>query len=211
MKIFDITLPMTSQMPVWPGDPKVVLEQVESIDAGGHVNVSTLSCSVHTGTHVDAPHHFLNDHRTVETLSLEALTGPVQVVHLDESVDLVTAHVLETAAIDANTTRLLLRTRNSNLWQQGETRFHEDFVALSPDGAKWIAAHGIQLIGTDYLSVAPYQDSDATHQILLSAGIVILEGVTLNGIAAGIYDLYCLPLNLVGADGAPTRAILIKK
>lgn len=209
MKIYDITLPISPGMPVWPGDPALVLERVESMDAGAHVNVSRLACSVHTGTHVDAPHHFLNDGRTVESLPLDALTGPAWVAALPPGADLVTASVLEAASIPAGTTRLLLKTCNSEIWRRGEMRFQEDFVAVAPDGAEWLLAHGIRLIGVDYLSVAPFQDSDPTHHILLKAGVVILEGVDLSAVEAGAYDLYCLPLKLVGSDGAPARAILV--
>lgn len=209
MKIYDITLSVSPAMPIWPGDPPLVLERVESMDDGAHVNVSRLSCSVHTGTHVDAPHHFLNDGRTVESLPLDALIGPAWVASLPSGADLVTASVLEAASIPAGTTRLLLKTRNSEIWRRGEMRFQKDFVAVSPDGADWLLAHGIRLIGVDYLSVAPFQDSDPTHHILLREGVVILEGVDLSAVEAGAYDLYCLPLKLVGSDGAPARAILV--
>ncbi len=209
MKIYDISLPISPALPIWPGDSPLVLERVESMDDGAHVNVSRLSCSVHTGTHVDAPHHFLNDGRTVESLPLEALIGPAWVAALPPGADLVTASVLEAASIPGGTTRLLLKTRNSEIWRRGEMRFQEDFVAVSPDGAEWLVAHGIRLIGVDYLSVAPFQDSDPTHHILLKAGVIILEGVDLSAVEAGTYDLYCLPLKLAGSDGAPARAILV--
>lgn len=209
MKIYDITLTISPEMPVWPGDPSVVLERIESMDAGDHVNVSRLSCSVHTGTHVDAPHHFLNDGRTVESLPLDVLCGPARVLHLDDRVDLVTAAVLEAARIPAGTLRLLLKTRNSHIWKRGERRFIEDFVAVSSDGADWLAARGVKLVGVDYLSVAPFRQSDAPHQSLLKPGIVILEGVDLSAVPAGEYELYCLPLKLSGSDGAPARAILV--
>jgi arylformamidase len=211
MEIYDISLPITPEMVVWPGDPKVVLERVESMDSGAHANVSRLGCSVHTGTHVDAPHHFLNDGRTVETLSLKVLVGRVLVLQIDETVDLVTAPILEGFSIPSGTIRLLLKTRNSEIWKHGEDHFRGDFVAISADGAEWLVAHGIQLIGIDYLSVAPYQDSSPTHHILLEAGVVILEGVDLSCVVPGEYDLYCLPLKLAGSDGAPARAILVNK
>jgi arylformamidase len=211
MNIYDITLPITPGMPVWPGDPAVVLERVSSMDAGAHDNVSRLACSVHAGTHVDAPHHFLNDHRTVEALSLDVLTGPAQVTQIPEEVDLITAAILEGAEIPPGTTRLLLKTRNSKIWQRAENGFVRDFVGVSLDGAEWLVQAGVQLVGIDYLSIAPYKQSIPTHQALLKPGIVILEGVDLSLVSPGIYDLYCLPLKLVGSDGAPARAILISK
>jgi arylformamidase len=209
MPIYDITLPISPDMPVWPGDPPLILERVESMDAGAHVNVSRLDCSVHIGTHVDAPHHFLNDGRTIENLPLDVLTGSAIVVCIPDDVDLVTADVLEKAAVPDGTLRLLLKTRNSQIWQRGELEFCEDFVAVSPDGAEWLVEHGVRLIGVDYLSIAPFKDSDPTHHILLKAGLVILEGLDLSAVEPGAYALYCLPLNLIGSDGAPARAILV--
>lgn len=209
MKTYDITLPISPGMPVWPGDPPVILEQVSSMDAGAHDNVSRLGCSVHTGTHVDAPHHFLNDHRTVDALSLDVLTGPAQVIQIPEEVDLITADILEKAAVPSGTSRLLLKTRNSRLWERRENEFVMDFVGISVDGAEWLVRAGLKLVGIDYLSIAPYKQSLLTHQVLLKPGIIILEGVDLSAVSAGIYDLICLPLKLAGSDGAPARAILI--
>jgi arylformamidase len=209
MKIYDISLPISPAMPVWPGDPPVVLEQVSSMDAGAHDNISRLGCSVHTGTHVDAPHHFLNDHRTVDALSLDVLNGPAQVIQIPEDVGLITADILEKAAIPSGTLRLLLKTRNSRLWERREKEFVKDFVGISVDGAEWLVRTGMKLVGIDYLSIAPYKQSIPTHQVLLKPGMIILEGVDLSAVSPGIYDLYCLPLKLVGSDGAPARAILI--
>ena len=110
-------------MPVWPGDPAVVLEKVSSMDAGAHDNVSRLACGVHTGTHVDAPHHFLNDHRTVESLALDILVGPAQVVQIPPDVKVVSAEVLENAMLPAGTERLLLKTSNSQFWERSESTF----------------------------------------------------------------------------------------
>ncbi len=210
MKIHDVTLPISAQMPVWPGDPPVVLEQVSSMDAGAHDNVSRLSCGVHTGTHVDAPHHFLNDGRTVESLSLDVLVGPASLVHISEDIQVVTADVLEAAAIPSGTERLLLKTRNSLLWQRGEKEFFTGFIGISADGADWLVQHRIKLIGIDYLSIAPYKQSIPTHRILLTADVIIVEGMDLSAITPGTYILYCLPLKLVGSDGSPARVILVE-
>jgi arylformamidase len=210
MKIFDITLTISPGMIVWPDDPAVVLEQIESMDKGAHANVSRLNMSVHTGTHVDAPHHFLNNGLTVETLALDVLTGPALVVQLPDELNRVTAEALETASIPVGTERLLLRTRNSDLWQRGEKEFSPGFVGISADGAEWLLRHGVRLVGIDYLSVAPFKQSEPTHKILLEAGIVLLEGADLHKVQPGMYELYCLPLKLSGSDGAPARAILIQ-
>jgi len=210
MKIHDVTLPISRDMPVWPGDPSIILEQVSSMDAGAHDNVSRLACGVHTGTHVDAPHHFLNDGRTVESLSLELLVGPAILVQVPEQVKIVDAGVLEQAAIPSGTERLLLKTRNSQLWQRAEREFFSGFVGISVDGAKWLVQHNIKLIGIDYLSIAPYKQSLPTHRVLLEAGVIIVEGMDLSAISPGAYTLYCLPLKLVGSDGAPARVILVE-
>jgi len=209
MTIHDISLTISSGMPIWPGDPTVHLTQVDFIERGDNANVSELSFGVHTGTHVDAPHHFLNDHRTAESLSLDVLTGPCYVLHLDDSVASITAPVLESANLPAGITRLLIRTRNSGLWARGEYSFQSDFVAVPLDGAEWLLARGIKLVGVDYLSVSPYKNSRPTHETLLKQAVIIVEGLDLSKVEQGFYDLYCLPLKILGADGAPARAILL--
>ena len=211
MKIFDISLPISPELPVWPGDPAIELERVESMDEGAHANVSKLSASVHIGTHVDAPHHFLNDGRTVEQLPLDVLTGPCYVVQLPDGVEAITEDALEGMSLPANIKRILFGTSNSRFWSRAETTFQEDFVAVTEDGAAWLVQHGIRLVGVDYLSVAPFGDSAQTHRRLLEAGVVVVEGLDLSAVPRGFYELYCLPLKLRGSDGAPARAILVQK
>ncbi len=210
MEIFDITLPVSPGQIVWPGDPKVELERVASMDEGAHANVSRLALSVHTGTHVDAPHHFLNDGRTVESLPLDVLVGPGLVVRIQDDVELITADILAAAGIPDGSERLLFKTRNSKLWQAGARDFFPGFTSLPVEGADWLVEHGVRLVGIDYLSISPYKNSEPTHRALLTAGIVILEGVDLSRVEPGRYDLYCLPLKLAGSDGAPARAILVR-
>ncbi len=210
MTIFDISLTLSPNLPTWPGDPAIELEQTESMDKGGHVNVTRMNMGVHTGTHVDAPHHFLNDGRTVEQLSLEVLTGPCYVVQLPAGIEAITSDVLARTEITSEMKRILFGTRNSHLWSSGETKFQTDFVAITEDGAEWLVEHGVQLVGVDYLSVAPYDDSTPTHEVLLKAGVVVIEGLNLSKVMRGFYDLYCLPLKIAGSDGAPARAILIQ-
>jgi arylformamidase len=203
MKIYDISLPISPSLPVWPGDP------VEAMDNGAHANVSRLAASVHVGTHVDAPHHFLNDGRMVEALPLNVLTGPCTVVEIPHEAEHVTAEILQRIALP-RTERLLLKSRNSARWAL-ETEFFPDFLAISPDGARFLVDHGVRLVGVDYLSVAPYEQSVPTHTILLQAGVIVVEGLNLAEVPPGAYDLYCLPLKLVGSDGAPARTILIER
>jgi arylformamidase len=210
MTIYDISLTLSPKLPTWPGDPPLELELSESMDRGAHVNVTKISTSVHVGTHVDAPHHFLNDRRTVEQLSLEVLTGPCYVAQLPDGIEAITAEVLERTEITSEMKRVLFGTRNSHWWAKGESAFQTDFVAITEDGAEWLVERGIRLVGVDYLSVAPYGDSEPTHKAFLRAGVVLVEGLNLANIMRGFYDLYCLPLKIAGCDGAPARAILVQ-
>lgn len=208
MKTYDISVPITPGMVVWPGDPAVNMQRVSKIEAGDNANVTHLSLSAHTGTHVDAPYHFLPEGDPLEKVPLSLMLGRAYVLHLPE-VDLITAEVLAQADIPPRTRRVLFKTRNSEIWARGETEFQTDFVALSPDGAQYLVERGVKLVGIDYLSVAPYKQSRPVHEILLKAGVFILEGLNLTEVAQGRYTLYCLPLNLQGVDGAPARAVLM--
>jgi arylformamidase len=207
MRIHDISIGISPVMPVWPGNPGVELERVQKIEPGSHANVSRLALGAHTGTHVDAPRHFVEDGAGVETLPLDILVGRALVIHLPRA-DRITAAVLDKAKIPPRTRRLLIRTRNSLWWQTPGGEFHTDFVGVAADAATWLVEHKVELIGVDYLSVAPWKESYDTHRILLLAGVVVVEGLNLVNIKPGRYDLTCLPLKLIGADGSPARAIL---
>ena len=211
MKIYDISLTVSPSLPVWPGDPSIVLDRLSKMEEGEHNNVSKMASGVHVGTHVDAPYHFISDGKTIEQLRLDVLIGPAQVIELPEDCGLVTADDLKKAGIAEGTERLLLKTRNSHYWYQPGLPFQTDFVALSPDGAEYLVQRGVKLIGIDYFSIAPFRDSIPTHRILLGAEVIILEGVNLSEVSAGQYQLYCLPVKLGGSDGAPARAVLIKE
>lgn len=203
----DISLTISPDLPHWPGSPRTELSRRRDMARGDPVNDSILVCGVHVGTHVDAPLHFLADGADVTQLPLDTLIGPAVVAALP-SVDTVTADDLETLNLPVDTRRLLLRTRNSEGWRRGDRDFRTDFVALTADAARWVAARGIRLIGVDYLSVQIFRGDPATHLVLLQAGIVIVEGLNLAEIAPGSYELICLPLKLAGTEGAPTRAVL---
>lgn len=208
MHTYDITLPLSPDLPLWPGDTLYEIERVQKMSEGANANVSSFRMSAHMGTHVDAPDHFLNNGKTVEHLSLNILNGRAYVLHLPD-VNLITASILEHAEIPPRTRRILFKTRNSDYWAQQLKEFQTDFVALSADAAQYLVDRGVKLVGIDYLSIAPYHQGLLTHQILLKAGIVILEGLDLSMVSQGRYSLYCLPLKLAGSDGAPARAILI--
>jgi len=209
MRIYDITLTLSPTLPVWPSDPAIVLERVAKMEEGANANVSRVEMGVHTGTHVDAPFHFLGGETpTVESLPLDLLTGRAHVIHLPEA-KVIDAAALEKANLPRRARRLLFKTRNSEYWARGEKQFQTNFVGISLDGAEYLIQHGVELVGIDYLSVAPYKQSRPTHVALLEAGIVVVEGLDLSPVAAGAYTLYCLPLKLGGSDGAPARAILV--
>lgn len=210
-KIYDITLTITPELITWPGDPGISLHRIHKIEDGANANVSELSLGVHTGTHVDAPYHFLPDGKTIETLDLEDLIGPVQVIEIDADVLVLTAAVLKTCGIQPGMKRLLFKTSNSGIWLRGEQSFQTNFVGIPLDGAEYLVELGIRLVGIDYLSISPFKQSKPTHQALLRAGMVILEGADLSQVPAGIYWLVCLPMKLGGSDGAPARVVLISE
>ncbi len=206
--LYDISLPLSPRLPVWPGDPAIHLERVARMDEGALANVSQFAGTVHIGTHIDAPDHFLNNGMTTDRLPLDVFIGPAWVFAVPDEVDLITAAVLETFQWPQDARRVLFRTRNSRWWAQGEEVFHTDYVALAPDGAQWLVERGIILVGIDYLSIAPFEEPAPTHRILLEAQVVILEGLRLDHVPPGRYTLACFPLALKGAEGAPARAVL---
>ena len=204
MTIHDISVPIRSDMPIYAGDPDVELERASSIAEGGHANVSKLSMGVHTGTHVDAPVHFLEGAPGMESVSLDALCGPAVVVdgtRLDG--DTIGQSDLESQDLPEGAERIILKTRNSELWNQDA--FTRDFLRLDGSGARYLISRGVRTIGIDYLSVGDHE----AHRELLGAGVVPVEGLDLRKIEPGAYTLICLPLDLVGSDGAPARTILI--
>lgn len=212
MRIHDVTLSIHPGMPVWPGDPNVQLERISKIEDGANANVSRLSLSAHTGTHVDAPYHFLGDSPiTVEKLSLDVLVGDAFVLHLPDDVDVINREVLARLDFPSGVERLLFRTRNSNYWAQEKDIFQSKFVGIDAGAASFLVDLGLKLVGIDYLSIAPYKNSRPTHEILLKAQMVIIEGLDLSDISQGHYDLYCLPMKLRAADGAPARVILVER
>lgn len=214
MKIYDISVPITTDMPVWPGDPAVELQQVSAISSGESANITHLSMSAHTGTHIDAPKHFIDNGNTIDQIPLEKLVGEVLVMQIDDSVNVISELGLKShLSIDhlKDARKVLFRTRNSSLWRTSPNQFRKDYIGIDAAGAEFLAGLGLDLIGIDYLSIAPFDDALAPHQILLAEDIVLLEGLDLSNVPAGVYELYCLPLNLPGCDGAPARVILVDR
>jgi arylformamidase len=209
MPIFDITLTISNDLPVWPGDPAINFYRVVDVNNGDVCTLSRLESGSHIGTHLDAPLHFIKGGNTVDQLDLNVLIGPCVVVHVPAAT-VIDAALLDSLDIPADTRRLLFRTRNSEIWARGDNTFHTDYVGVDRSGARWLVGRGIQLVGVDYMSVAPYADTIVPHEILLGAGIIAVENLNLAGVEAGNYQLICLPLKLKDGDGSPVRAILVK-
>lgn len=196
---YDITMPLSADMLAWPGDPSVTCESF-----GSDIVVSRWTIGSHAGTHVDAPAHF-GLPGTLEQLDTDAMLGRCRVISLPQ-VNIITAELLHDAAL-TDVERLLIQTDNSLLSNDSRT-FNEHFVALDASAAQYIVEIGIKLIGIDYLSIEPFASDGTVHRCLLSAGIIILEGLQLTAIPPGDYQLICAPLNLQGSDGAPARVWL---
>ena len=210
MPIYDISLTISNELPVWPGDHPVELKRNLDMRHGDVCTLSQITCTVHVGTHLDAPAHFIKDGRGVDTLDLAQLIGPCYVADL-RAASILDANTLAQANIPIGTRRLLIRTRNSDYWARGDKTFRTDFVAIEPGGAAWIVERGVELVGVDYLSVGAFEGGIPTHEILLGNDVVPVEGLDLTGIEAGAYQLICLPLKLKDGDGAPVRAVLIRE
>ena len=203
----DVTVPVRDGMLRWPGDVPVEVNRRESIAAGDGANVSAISMSAHTGTHMDAPVHFIDGAAAMETLPLDAVIGPARLIEIEDP-EVVSADELRRHAPRAGE-RLLLKTPNSTrAWWEED--FSEDFVYVEPDAAALLADAGVTLVGVDYLSVGGMESGAETHGHMLRAGVWIVEGLKLTAVEPGDYELICLPLQLVGADGAPARALLRK-
>ena len=198
MEIFDISVPIRTGMVTYPGDPQVRLERVTSIADGAPANVSKLDFGVHSGTHVDAPVHFIEGAAGAEQLPLAVLLGPCVVVAVERLSRSDVARTPEDAE------RVLFKTPNSELWTRNE--FPEEFARLDAEAAQLLVDRGVKLVGVDWLSVG---DEDV-HHILLEASVVPIEGLDLRGVEPGDYFLVAAPLKIEGSDGAPARVLLVR-
>ncbi|MHB8059320.1 MAG: cyclase family protein [Gaiellaceae bacterium] len=200
-EIIDISVSLSPSTVSWENESNPVIERVSSIEAGDGYNLSRLVLGTHTGTHVDAPLHFIEGGGSSDEIPLDALIGPALVVDARDVVKEIDAELVE-RELPAACERVLFSTRNSKLWDQ--PKFESEFVGISPRAAALLVERGVRLVGIDYLSVG----APETHRELLSHGVVLLEGLDLRAAAAGRYRLVCLPLRVAGADGAPARAVL---
>lgn len=207
MKVYDVSIPLRADMPTYDGEPGPVLDFRSLLSRGDSMTISALSLGSHTGTHVDAPAHFVNGAPGIDSIPVDALVGPAYVAEFAGDTH-ITAADLDSMAIPSDCQRLLLKTRNGRFWD--DDSFHQDFIALALDAAKALVERDIRLVGIDYLSIERFHaDPHAVHETLLGKGIVIVEGLDLRRIAPGPYLLVCAPLNVVGAEGAPARVFLV--
>ncbi len=210
MRIYDVSVAISHATPTYAGDPGIEFQQWASLEKGDPANVTMLHFGAHTGTHVDAPAHFISGAARVETMSLKALIGKARVIEIAADVPAIEASQLNQTNLDG-VERVLFKTRNSAFWDNPGAGFRKDFTYLAPDAARVLAEQGVLLVGIDYLSVEKFGSEDfQTHTILLERGIVIVEGLDLREVSAGDYELLCLPLKIAGGtgDGAPARAVL---
>jgi len=207
-KLVDISMPLNALTPIWPGSPGFSSRSHLSLAAGDIANATLLGLDAHCGTHVDAPLHFVPAGATIDEVGLTALIGSALVVDVSGS-KAIDAGTLDACAIRDGTERLLLRTDNASRPGTDNGRFHEDYVGLLPDAAQWVVRRGIRLVGIDYLSIQRYEDPPDVHEILLGAGVLILEGIDLRTVTPGRWTLICLPLRVTGIEAAPARAVLL--
>ncbi len=206
IRIIDISPYIEEGMIVYPGDAKFRTEPICTIERSG-CNMTKLFLGTHTGSHIDAPFHFLPDGASVDKIPLSTFIGPAQVIEVKEKE--ITRKVIE-ERIDPDTERVLFKTENSYLLEKES--FSKDYTYLTEDGARLLAEKGIKLVGIDYISIERFGTPDfSVHKILFKAGICILEGINLKDVRPGHYILVALPLKLKGLDGSPVRAVLIEK
>lgn len=201
----DISVPIRDGMAHWPGDPPVRIERVQDIERGDSHTLSAMSVGSHTGTHIDAPAHFIKGGKTIDRMALSVLVGKARVLEIKDKESIKVAE-LDQFKIRRGE-RILFKTSNSALWSSD--KFFEDFVFVSPEAAQFLADQGVKLVGVDYFSVGSYRRGGSLqHKVLLTAGICVIEGLNLSLVAPGSYNLVCLPLRLENGDGAPARVII---
>ncbi len=210
MKIYDVSLTLQPGMTTYNGEPGPTVTPISAIDNGAAANVSLYSFGSHTGTHIDAPVHFIPGASGVDAIRPEVLVGPATLLDMSAISEAITAADLEGAELPPDATRVLFKTRNSQYWNNVSGEFHRDFVYVAPDACRWLVDRGVRLVGIDYLSIEQFASPDhATHLTLLGAGVVIIEGLDLRAVHAGQYMLVALPLKIKDGDGSPSRVLLL--
>ena len=200
-----------STTPVYEGDPPIRFEFARDMRKGDFVTVSSYTLGAHSGTHIDAPMHFIRDGASIDRVSIERLIGPARIIDIPDSVQAIDAVELGRHNWKG-VPRILFRTRSSLRGWLTQPKFHRDFAYIAPDAAKLLADAGVQLVGIDYLSAEQFgAKAPRTHQLLLGKGIPIVEGLSLGAVSAGDYDLIVLPLKVGGHEAAPARAVLRRR
>ena len=210
MSIYDVSVSLSAKTPTYPGDPGIEISAWKSLTRGDSANVSLLHFGAHSGTHVDAPAHFIDGAAKVDSLPLEVLIGEAQVVEVPDEVSVIDRDFVS-AHCQGSYGRVLFKTRNSQFWAGERPVFHTDFTHLDLSAAEHLVSLGIRLVGIDYLTIEQFKSkTHPTHLALLSKGIVIIEGLDLREVSGGSYELICLPLKIAGGDGdgAPARVVL---
>lgn len=209
-QLYDVSVSLSNELATWPGDPSIEIQAALDMQKGDFVNVSRLVMGVHTGTHMDAPHHFIDEMGGVDGFDLQALVGTALVVELN-----IDHHIgatdLEAANLPQGVQRILFKTPNSAFWRDPAT-FHTNFIAVAEDGARWLVEHGVKLVGIDYLSIERFDapEEHPVHKILLGANVAVIEGLNLSNIEPGEYTVMALPVKIKNGDGAPTRVLLAR-
>ena len=205
-RIHDISLPIVAGGLIYPNNPPIQVEVASAISAGASSNGSRISFGSHTATHVDAQHHMIDGGWTVDKMRLDVLIGPALVVGFPDDVMSITAAHLQSVDF-GGVERVLFSTRNSRF--NRETEFHKDYTYVAPDAAELLVKKGVKLVGVDYLSIEQFKSGHhKTHKTLLGADVIIIEGLNLSEAEPGMYEMYCLPLPVIGGDGAPARVVL---
>ena len=205
MQWIDVSVPLTQERPAWPEDEPFRYEETETLAAGGLANCARMSLSVHFGTHVDAPYHFIPGGKTIDQIDPDLFVGPCLVIEILDVETVIEPSHLE-GKVPRGTKRLLVKTRNSSIIN--DTTFHTDYVGFSEASTGWLVEQGVRLLGFDYFSIAPYEALAAPHVAFLGAGGVAIENVDLRDVEPGAYEICCLPLKIQGSGGAPARVIL---
>lgn len=210
MQIYDVSVPLSATTPTYPGDPKIEIKNWAKLENGDAANVSVLHMGAHSGTHVDAPVHFIAGAPKVSSLPISALIGVAEVIDVPPEVRVIDEGFVSNNC-NGSAERVLFKTRNSEFWARPQDGFRVDYTFIDSVAAARLVSLGKKLVGIDYLSIEGFQSADfATHIELLSNGVVILEGLDLSAVPAGTYELICLPLKIAegSGDGAPARAVL---
>jgi arylformamidase len=210
MALYDVSVPICTETPTYPGDPRIEITNWARLEDGDSCNITQIKLGLHTATHVDAPAHFLVGGARVESLPLEVLIGEAEVVEVPRTQERIDEN-LARKACSSGAARILFKTRNSNFWNAPDQSFRPDYTYLDSAAALCLVEQKVKLVGIDYLSVEQFQSTDfATHRLLLSHEVVIIEGLDLSDVPTGRYELICLPLRIKGGsgDGAPARVVL---